>query len=131
MPHDDGEAAKSFRRAAEQGDAAGQYDFAVMNLMGQGVPQNLAEALKWYRLAANQGYALAQYNLGMRYYEGTGVTQDPVEAYLWLSLAATKELPDAIQTLKSLKGRMTQEQITEGQHRVDAFVPKKPMSVAK
>ena len=102
-----------------------------MNLMGQGVPQNLAEALKWYRLAANQGYTLAQYNLGMRYYEGTGVNQDPVEAYQWLSLAATKELPDAIQIHKDLKGRMTREQITEGQRRVDAFVPKKSSVVTK
>lgn len=131
VPQDDAEAAKSYRRAADQGDAGGQYCLAVLYVMGRGVPQNNTEALKWYRLAADQGDDLAQYNLGMRHYRGIGVKSDPVEAYQWLSLAAAKGMRDAIQDLGELKRNMTREQISEGQRRAAAFVPKKPLPPAK
>ena len=125
VPQDDAEAAKSYRRAADQGNATGQYSLAVLYVMGRGVPQNNVEALKWYHLAADQGDELAQYNLGMRYHRGVGVKPEPVEAYQWLSLAAAKGMPDAVQALDELKGKMTREQIAEGQRRAAAFVPKK------
>ena len=48
-------AAKTFRKLAEQGDAAAQYNLGLMYDNGQGVPQDYAEAVKWYRLAAEQG----------------------------------------------------------------------------
>lgn len=61
------------RHAAEQGDAAAQYNLGGMYANGWGVPQDYAEAVRWYRLAAEQGYAFAQYNLGHIYSTGEGV----------------------------------------------------------
>ena len=58
-------AEKSWRKAAEQGDAAAQHNLGVMYDSGQGVTQDYAEALKWYRKAADQGDADAQQNLGL------------------------------------------------------------------
>ncbi len=52
-------------------------------------------------------------------------------AYQWLSLAAAKGIPDAVQARDDLKRKMTREQITEGQRRADAFVPKQPLPPAK
>ena len=67
MPQDYAEAVKWYRKAADQGDAAAQFNLGVMYATGQGVPQDYAEAVKWYRKAAEQGHAGAQYNLGVMY----------------------------------------------------------------
>ena len=75
------EAIKSWRAAADQGDANAQ------NSLG-GATEDYAEALIWYRKAAAQGLAAAQYNLGHMYYEGHGVTQDSAEAMTWFNKAA-------------------------------------------
>ncbi len=53
--------------AAEQGDAAAQYNLGTLYFNGQGVPKNYAEAEKWFRLAANQGNAMAQTALNRLY----------------------------------------------------------------
>ena len=57
VPQDNAEAAKWYRKAAEQGETSAQYNLGAMYTEGQGVPQNFAEAAKWYRKAAEQGDA--------------------------------------------------------------------------
>ncbi len=75
-PHDDAEAVKWYRKAAEQGDGDAQFNLALMYYNGLYVPQDYAEAAKWYRKAAEQGHAKAQYNLDLMYGKGLGVSQD-------------------------------------------------------
>lgn len=70
------EAAKWYRRAADQGHAKAQAMLGILFNSGQGVPQSHTEAIKWWRRAANQGDADARFNLGMAYWKGDGVTQD-------------------------------------------------------
>ena len=70
VTQDYAEAAKWYRKAAEQGDTDAQYNLGVMYDNGRGVTQDYAEAAKWYRKGAEQGYADAQYNLGMMYETG-------------------------------------------------------------
>ena len=82
------EAARWYRRAAEQGLAQAQNQLGAMYALGQGVPQDDAEAVRLYRSAAEQGLASAQSNLGVMYASGLGVLQDYVEAVRWYRLAA-------------------------------------------
>ena len=89
VPQDKAQAVKWYRKAAEQGYAAAQYNLGVMYYNGQGVPQDDAEAVKWYRKAAEQGLADAQTNLGGMYYFGQGVIQDNVYAHMWENIAAS------------------------------------------
>ena len=70
--------AEDTKERAEQGDAAAQFNLALMYDSGQGVTQDYKKALKWYRLAAEQGYLSAQYNLGWMHTNGRGVIQDLV-----------------------------------------------------
>ncbi|PAX24878.1 hypothetical protein CKX34_01650, partial [Neisseria gonorrhoeae] len=63
-------------QAAEQGNAAAQFNLGVMYENGQGVRQDYVQAVQWYRKASEQGDAQAQYNLGLMYYDGRGVRQD-------------------------------------------------------
>jgi len=52
---------------AEQGQAAAQYELAIMYAKGNGVPIDAQAAEAWYLEAASHGYADAQYALGMIY----------------------------------------------------------------
>ena len=52
MPQNSAEAAKWYRKSADQGEATGQHNLASMYYYGQGVPQNYVQAYKWLNLAA-------------------------------------------------------------------------------
>jgi TPR repeat protein len=95
VPQDFAEAAKWFRKAAEQGNADAQFKLGTMYDNGQGVPRDYAEATKWFRKAAEQGVVAAQYNLGLMYSSGQGVPQDFIEAAKWYGKAAEQGHPEA------------------------------------
>jgi len=82
------EAAKWFRKAAEQGHIVAQYNIAAMHRNGTGVIHDDKEAVKWYLKAAEQGYIKAQETLGYMYQRGDGVAQDYKEAAKWFLKAA-------------------------------------------
>jgi len=84
------EAAKWYRKAAEQGHAMAQSQLGLMYAIGQGVPQDFTEAARWCRAAAASGIAEAQCQLGDMHIKGQGVSQDYVEAAKWCRKAAEK-----------------------------------------
>ena len=60
MTQDYYEAAKWYRKAAEQGYASAQYRLGNCYYLGEGVTKNHTEAAKWYRKAAEQGNEWAE-----------------------------------------------------------------------
>ena len=92
LSQSDTEALRWYRKAADMGHTAAQYNVGVFYHFGRGTTQNYAEALKWYRKAAEQGYADAQNNLGVMYNTGLGVSQNSAEAFRWYRLAAEQGL---------------------------------------
>jgi hypothetical protein len=82
------EAAKWYRKAAEQGSGRAQAELGIMYDKGQGVMQNDNEAVQWYRKAADQGDIFGQYLLGNAYEYGTAVLKDTGEAVKWYRKAA-------------------------------------------
>ncbi|MDR2292925.1 MAG: SUMF1/EgtB/PvdO family nonheme iron enzyme [Prevotellaceae bacterium] len=90
-----GEAAKWYRKAAEQGDATAQCDLGTLYQEGRGVSKDYDEALKWYHKSAAQGFATAQYEIGNMYHFGQGVLTDHVEAIKWYYKAAEQGLKEA------------------------------------
>jgi TPR repeat protein len=89
LGQDDAEAAKCFRRAAEQGHADAQANLGVMYTVGRGgLAKDDAEAIRWLRKSAAQGSASGQANLGAMFEQGRGVPQDDVEAVKWFRKAA-------------------------------------------
>ena len=79
-------------QAAEQGNAAAQFNLGVMYENGQGVRQDYVQAVQWYRKAAEQGDAQAQYNLGVMYDNGQGVRQNYKIAKEWFGKACDNGL---------------------------------------
>src|SRR5215469_12033516 len=82
------EAARWFRRAAEQGNAAAQYNLGTMYANGEGVPRDRAQAARWYQKAAEQGDDDAANELGRMYWTGDGVPRDLGLAATWTQKAA-------------------------------------------
>jgi len=82
------EAAKWFRKAAEQGDVEAQCNLAHFYENGEGVTKNEKNAVRLYRKAAEQGYDPAQNNLGICFLKGNGTDKDAKEAVRWFRQAA-------------------------------------------
>ena len=85
------DAARYFRRAAEQGDADGQYGLGTLFASGDGMSRDAARARQWLERAGGQGHpqaviALSQAFLGA----GLGFERDPADAggLAWVRKAA-------------------------------------------
>ena len=76
-----------YRKAAEQGNAAGQAGMAGIYATGHGVEQNFEFAFFLYTLASKQGHADSQNALGFMYEEGLGVEQDDELSEKWYEMA--------------------------------------------
>lgn len=75
------EAAQYFRRAAEQGDADGQYGLGILHASGEGVARDPGAAREWLERAGTQGHALAVVALSQAFLAGTlGFKNDPADA---------------------------------------------------
>jgi len=100
----DTQAAAWFQRAATQGLAEAQFQFANMVLYGlvpapdSEDPQRLAA--RWTFEAARQGHAEAQYSLAVLFLTGSGVTLSAEEARKWMARAAAQGHADAMVYLR-------------------------------
>lgn len=92
------EAAKWFRRAAEQGDPEAQHELGLMLHYGRHIGRDCQEGVQWLMRASEHaqvyvGSAACLY-LGAIYEDGDGVAQDYREARKWYRRAA--ELGDEV-----------------------------------
>jgi len=102
VQRDHKEAAYYFRRSAEQGHAAAQYNMGLLHLSGRGIRKDHREAARWFYLSAEQDYPRAQYNLGLMYARGDGVARDRRMAVRWLARSARQGNEQALEKLKVL-----------------------------
>jgi TPR repeat protein len=89
------EAARWYRKAAEQEFLPAQRLLGKLYISGEGVPKDFIEAGKWFKLAAEQGDADAQYNLGVMHENGEGFQENFAEAAKWYQKAAEQGHGDA------------------------------------
>ena len=120
------EAAKWWRKAADQDNASAQFKLGLCYYGGYGVARDYAAAVKWWRKAANAGNDEAQYNLGCCCYYGYGTSKDYVEADKWLKLASAQANENANQLLPTVEKQMSPEQMTGAQRLVRGFKPSQP-----
>jgi TPR repeat protein len=125
------EAARWYRRAAQNSNAMAQSTLGDIYYYGRGVPQDFVEAGQWWQLAAERGVAVAQLNLGVMYANGDGVPQDYVKSHLYSNLAAAhlppgKDRDIAVKNREIVSKLMSPAQITEAQQLARAWRPKLP-----
>lgn len=122
IAQDDQQVAAWYRKAAEQGNIAGEIHLAALYRDGgKGFPRDRTQAALWYRKAAEQGDADAQGTLGLLCSMGLGVPQDDVEAYFWLDLAASVKGPNQAQyaaNLQNVGTRITADELAAVEERV-------------
>jgi uncharacterized protein len=85
----DEDAVKWFKKAAEQGNAAGEYGLGLMYGKGEGVKQDNAKALEYVTRAAEKDYADAVFALAATYTKGGfGVEPNLEKGEFWTARAA-------------------------------------------
>lgn len=97
-----GEQVEWFRKAAEQGNAEGEYWLGMSYEDGEGVRQDYREAMKLYLRSSEHGNPDAEYQLGAMYENGKGVSRDEDEAIRWYCKAAEQGNEEAVQALRRL-----------------------------
>ena len=108
----DEEAVEMYRRAAEQGNAAGEFGLGQMYAKGEGIKKDYKKAIELITKAAEKGNLSAAKMLAAIYKTGDfGVTPDPSRAAFWASEVkaiekeiAEKEKKEAAKAEKKKKG---------------------------
>lgn len=127
LPQNNSEAAKWYRRAADNGHSRAPQNLGAMYEEGAGVLQNFGEAAKWYRVAAERGNVVAKVNLGVLHEEGVpGVPHDIVQSHMWYNLAAAEGSGDAARYRDEAAKGMTPEQVAEAQRLAQAWLEQHP-----
>jgi TPR repeat protein len=123
-----------YRKAADQGNVAGELHLAALYRDGaKGIERDMAQAAAWYRKAAEQNDAGAQGALGMLYTLGQGVARDDVEAYFWLDLAASAPGPSQAQYIANRQNvgtRITANELEQVQERLTKWKRAHPRAAA-
>lgn len=88
-----------FQKAADQGDAAGQFNLACCYYWGVGTTRDDTHAVQWLRRSSQQGFAPAQAALGFALYTEIPPTEDLTEAMDLLKKAAASENVEAMKVL--------------------------------
>eukprot|EP00299_Pterocystis_sp_00344_P011599 c5440_g1_i1.p1 GENE.c5440_g1_i1~~c5440_g1_i1.p1 ORF type:complete len:307 (+),score=70.55 c5440_g1_i1:36-956(+) len=96
---DYGVALNWYRRAAAQGHIIGEFNFAMMLIMGFGCDRAPEEGMRWLHKAAVRNVD-ARFQLGRFYLEGT---HNEMEGFRWIFDAAELQNPAAVSLLKDLK----------------------------
>lgn len=117
VPQNYAEAAKWYRRAAEQGHSTAQHNLGVLYANGQGVAQHYGYAGQWWQKAAEQRFIPAQVKLGLLYYNGYGVARNYATAYAWFNLGAVQGDATGQRCRDLLAKQMSAEQL-EKAHRL-------------
>lgn len=123
-------AAHYYAVGAVGGDRKAQYRLAQAFARGEGVPQDKAWASRWYGKAAYQGLAEAQFAYGSLLARGDGIRRNSAEAYKWLLLALEAGHPQAHELLEELRGRLSQEKISDAEEAVRRFEPSRNAAFA-
>lgn len=100
------------RKAAEAGNAYGQWCLSACYREGFGVPKDEEQSMYWTKLSAENGMADSQYGLGLLFnlddneispkLKAAGYKHDLKQAEYWLTKAAEQEHVDAYMALAKL-----------------------------
>lgn len=92
-----------YRKAAEQGSAAGEYGLGSMYESGEGVKKDPQQAYFWYTRSAERGHAPAILALANAYIMASRgkaeAPRDAARAGLWIQKAGELDFAPAVETL--------------------------------
>lgn len=122
LPKDRSEAAKWWRKSAEQSFREAELGLGDLYYLGDGVSQDYQEAYKWFRRAAVHGETMSCLRISTMYIKAQGVSQDLVQAYAWLSAHRPKDeatRDKQRQFLAALETKLSASQLLKAQAMAD------------
>lgn len=104
-----------FKDAAEKGNRLAEFNYAMMQLNGEGTPVDVPEAERWLKKAAEADMSHAQYAYGRLFDDGVLERLDPGEAHIWFLKAAEQGHVQAQVALANqfMDGRGTKQDFAE------------------
>jgi TPR repeat protein len=118
------EAARWYRRAAEQGNHDAEAALGRLYYLGRGVPRDATLALVWYEKAAAAGQSDALVGMGLLEHDGDLAEPNYVEAAKWMTLAAERGNAFAEKFIReTLEQELSEGEWAEARRRAELWRP--------
>jgi TonB family protein len=104
---------------ARAGDAAAEFELANAFFEGREVAKDDSRGMVLLERAARSGLTQAEFQMGERTYGDGNNAEKYIEAYLWYALAQRSGAEQADAKVSELEARMTPDQISEAQKRLE------------
>lgn len=109
-------------KEANAGDVEAQFQLGECYFKGRGIDIDPVESARWYERAARGGHAQAQCNFAMLKYLGRGTQANAAEAWMWMKLALIQNDLNAVQSVHSLKDKISPDNRRLGEQMAAGFV---------
>jgi TonB family protein len=104
---------------AKAGDAAAEFDLATAFFEGREIAKDESQGMALLERAARSGLPQAQFQMGERTYGDGNNAENYVGSYLWYALAQRGGVTQADAKVSELETRMTPDQLSEAQKRLE------------
>lgn len=121
--HDNVRGRELLIEAARLGDADAMSNLGAMYGLGDGVPQSDRLAAEWYEKGAERGSVIGQLGLANMLMRGAGVARDFSGCFVYASLAKRAGHPRAGPVLDQCASRLSGEERTQAEQRVQEWKP--------
>jgi TonB family protein len=104
---------------SDANDAKADLELSKAYLKGRDVPKDGQLGLQFLKMAADWNLPEAQFQMGEQFYKDQTGSPDYVSAYMWYALAKRGGAKGSEQMLKVMASKMSAEQLSEAETRVD------------
>jgi TonB family protein len=111
---------------AKSGDADAELELANAFFAGRDIAKDVNQGMALLERAARSGLPQAQFQMGERTYGDGNNAENYVTAYLWYALAQRGSVSQADAKVSELEARMTSEQLSEAQKRLENWLATPP-----
>jgi TonB family protein len=113
-------------RRSNEGDAKAELELSKVYLNGVDVTTDEKRGTELLAKAADRGLPEAQFLMGEHIVANGGSSPDYVTAYMWCALAKRGGYKHSEKILKQLSPKMSPDQLSEAQRRVDSWLETHP-----
>lgn len=110
---------------SDANDAKADLELSKAYSTGRGVPKDEQRGLEFLTMAANWNLPEAQFLMGEHFYKNQSGSPDYVTAYVWYALSKRGGFKQGDEMLKTLAPKMSPEQVSEAETRID-YWPEAP-----
>jgi TonB family protein len=104
---------------SDENDPKADLELSNAYFKGRGMPKDEQRGLEFLKMAADWNLPEAQFLMGEHFYKNRSGSPDYVTAYMWYALSKRGGFEQGDEMLKTLAPRMSPEQLSEAETRID------------